>query len=246
MEVDVLSLLAKLQSVADDIDRLDARRKAATEERDRVEASLQGAQDSLTQCRERLHNLDIERRKRELGLKAERERSSRVKSRLGEVKTSREYQAVLAEISAAKQAVTELEEALSRDMEAVEASGAEIRELEAQVEGMQTDLDRAGKTLDDVLKDTEQAILDRRSEETEVLRSLPLEVVDRYRLIRMRRGGLAVVEARNEACTACFMRIPPQTYIEVMRRSRVIQCPNCHRILIPPQPVAEGPTGVGE
>jgi predicted nucleic acid-binding Zn-ribbon protein len=47
------------------------------------------------------------------------------------------------------------------------------------------------------------------------------------------------VEARDEACTACFMRIPPQMYIEVIRRSKVLQCPNCHRILIPP--AAEGP-----
>ena len=43
----MLSLLAKLQSVADDIDRLEARRKAATEERDRVEANLQGAQETV-------------------------------------------------------------------------------------------------------------------------------------------------------------------------------------------------------
>lgn len=246
MEVDVLSLLAKLQSVADDIDRLEARRKAATEERDRVEANLQGAQESLTQCRERLHNLDMERRKREMGLKAEKERSQRVKGRLGEVKTSREYQAVLTEISAAKQAVTELEEALNKDMEAVETTGGEIRELEARVEGMQGELDQAALALDSVLRDTEHSIEERKAEETEVLKSLPLEVVDRYRLIRMRRGGLAVVEARDEACTACFMRIPPQTYIEVMRRSRVIQCPNCHRILIPPQPVVEQAGGAGE
>lgn len=240
MEVDVLSLLARLQSVADDIDRLEARRKASTEERDRVEASLQAAEESLGRCRERLHNLDIERRKRELGLKAEKERAARVKGRLGEVKTSREYQAVLAEISAAKQAVTELDEALVKDLEAVEATGAEIRELEARVEGARGELEEAGRALASVLDETSQLVTDRRAEEAEVLKALPLEVVDRYRLIRGRRGGLAVVEARDEACTACFMRIPPQTYIEVMRRSKVIQCPNCHRILIPPRPVEGG------
>lgn len=246
MDVDVLSLLARLQSVADDIDRLEARRRVATDERHRVEASLAAAEESLGQCRERLHNLDIERRKRELGLKAEKERAARVKSRLGEVKTSREYQAVLAEISAAKQAVTELEEALVKDMEAVEATGAEIRDLETRVDGTKGELDEASQVLESVLQETEQQITDRRGEEAQVLKSLPLEVVDRYRLIRGRRGGLAVVEARDEACTACFMRIPPQTYIEVMRRTKVIQCPNCHRILIPPQKPAEGEAGTPE
>ena len=127
-----------------------------------------------------------------------------------------------------------------KDLEAVETTGAEIRELEARVEGARGELEEAGRALASVIDETAQLVTDRRAEEAEVLKALPLEVVDRYRLIRGRRGGLAVVEARDEACTACFMRIPPQTYIEVMRRSKVIQCPNCHRILIPPRPVEGG------
>jgi predicted nucleic acid-binding Zn-ribbon protein len=105
---------------------------------------------------------------------------------------------------------------------------------------MKSDLDVAGTELERVLAETEHVVTDCRREEAEILKALPIEVVDRYRLIRTRRGGLAVVEARDEACTACFMRIPPQMYIEVMKRTRVIQCPNCHRILIPPR-VEAGP-----
>lgn len=238
LEPDVLTLLARLQSVADEIDRIDGRRKAASEARDRIESDLLGAEESLGRCRERLHNLDIERRKRELSLKAERDRMQRVKSRLGDVKTSREYQAVLAEISAAKQTVTEQEEALVKDQEALDTVAKEIVDLEGRVEAVKGTLGTAATELEVVLADTESVMSKRKAEEAEVLKALPVNVVDRYRLIRTRRGGLAVVEARNEACTACFMRIPPQTYIEVIRRTKVIQCPNCHRILVPPsQPV---------
>ena len=234
MEADVLSLLAKLQSVADEIDRLDARRRAAQEQRDRIEANLQAAERAAAGLEEKRHGLDIERRKREMTLKAEKEKMQRVKSRLGEVKTSREYQAVLAEIGSAKQTISDQEEALIKDMEGLEGIEGEMSQLKSQIEGMRQDLETASLELDGVLSDTEQATVDRKAEEAEILKTLPVDVVDRYRLIRMRRGGLAVVEARDEACTACFMRIPPQMYIEVMRRSRVIQCPNCHRILIPP------------
>jgi predicted nucleic acid-binding Zn-ribbon protein len=234
LEEDVLSLLARLQGVADEIDRIEAKRRAATEARERVEGDLLGAEETLAQCRERLHNFDIERRKRELAVKAERDRMQRVKSRLGEVKTSREYQAVLAEISAAKQTVTENEEALTKDQEVLETTAKEIQDLEGKVHGIQGDLEVAAIDLETVLAETEQVMAQRKAEEAEVLKALPVSVVDRYRLIRTRRGGLAVVEARDEACTACFMRIPPQTYIEVIRRTKVIQCPNCHRILVPP------------
>lgn len=242
MEPDVLTLLARLQSVADEIDRIDGRRKTAAEARDRIESDLLGAQESLEKCRERLHNLDIERRKRELSLKSERDRMQRVKSRLGDVKTSREYQAVLGEISAAKQMVTEQEEALVKDQDALDGVSREIQELETRVESIKGSLEIAAAELESVMSETENVMAERKAEEADVLKAIPVNIVDRYRLIRTRRGGLAVVEARNEACTACFMRIPPQTYIEVIRHTKVIQCPNCHRILVPPSQPVEATT----
>jgi predicted nucleic acid-binding Zn-ribbon protein len=238
LEGDVLILLEKLQRVADEIDRLDSKRRASTVERDRVRENLQEAEATLAEREERAHGIDIERRKRELALKSEKDKMQRVKSRMGDVKTSREYQAVLSEMGAAKQNISDQEESLQRDTKELEEASAAVEELKAKIRGIREDLDQAESALEAVLAEVTPAMEGRRGEETEILRSLPTEVVDRYRLIRSRRGGLAVVEARDEACTACFMRIPPQMYIEVIRRSKVIQCPNCHRILIPPR-VAE-------
>ena len=243
MEVDVLGLLAKLQSVADEIDRLEALRRAAAEAKERAEADLQATERALSDHEQGRHDLDIERRKREMVLKSEKDKMQRAKSRLGEVKNSREYQAVLSEISVAKQSIAEQEEAILKDMESLEGMEGEIGRLKDQIQERQRQRDEAGQRHGAALEETEEATANRKAEEGAILKTLPIEVVDRYRLIRMRRGGLAVVEARNEACTACFMRIPPQTYIEVMRRAKVIQCPNCHRILVPARnPETEGGT----
>ena len=146
-----------------------------------------------------------------------------------------EYQAVLAEMSSAKQTVAQQEEALERDLRELENLQAQLEQTRTRLEDLRGALAQASERLQTVLEDTEHAISERRAEEQEILAALPADVVDRYRLIRSRRGGLAVVEARNEACTACYMRIPPQTYIEVIRKTRIIECPNCHRILIPPK-----------
>lgn len=236
MDGGVLEHLEQLQHVADEIDRLEARRREATEERDRIQENLQESERILEESQARAHEYDMGRRKRELSVKADKDKMARVKSRLGEVKTSREYQAVLAEISAAKQSAGEHEEALAREVEELEKVNAEIAVLQEKIQGVREDLEAAEANLSSVLEEVEPATAQRRVEEETLLKSMPPEVVDRYRLIRSRRGGLAVVEARDEACTACFMRIPPQLYIEVIRRSKVVQCPNCHRILIPPAP----------
>ncbi|MHB8765275.1 MAG: zinc ribbon domain-containing protein [Deferrisomatales bacterium] len=241
MEGDVLDLLGKLQQVADEIDRLQAGRRAAEEERERIETARGGAQRELAAREERAHTLDIERRKRELALKAERDRMARIKGRMGEVKTSREYQAVLAETGAAKAAITEQEEAQLRDLQELEETTAQVEGLRARIAGMDETLAEVASRTQVVIAEADQGLAACKAEEAALMKALPIDIVDRYRLIRSRRGGLAVVPARNEACTACFMRLPPQTYIEVVRRSRVVQCPNCHRILIPPAaaPAAE-------
>jgi len=35
---------------------------------------------------------------------------------------------------------------------------------------------------------------------------------------------------KNGTCLGCFMNIPPQLFIEVMKNSRLITCPSCNRI----------------
>ena len=52
------------------------------------------------------------------------------------------------------------------------------------------------------------------------------------------RDGVAVAEARNRSCSACFMSLRPQVMAEVRRGEDIITCDNCGRILyvVPPEP----------
>ncbi|CAN5205567.1 hypothetical protein BH18ACI2_BH18ACI2_18180 [soil metagenome] len=45
------------------------------------------------------------------------------------------------------------------------------------------------------------------------------------------RDGIAVAEARNSSCTACFMTLRPQVMSEIRRGEEIIICDNCNRIL---------------
>jgi hypothetical protein len=45
------------------------------------------------------------------------------------------------------------------------------------------------------------------------------------------RDGVAVAEARNNSCSACFMALRPQMMAEVRRGDEIIFCDNCNRIL---------------
>ena len=79
-----------------------------------------------------------------------------------------------------------------------------------------------------------------RKEREEVFASLPKPMSALYARIGARiRDGVAVAEARNRSCTACFMSLRPQMMAEIRRGDEIITCDNCGRILYvtPAEPV---------
>jgi uncharacterized protein len=64
------------------------------------------------------------------------------------------------------------------------------------------------------------------------MKELPKPMATMFNRIAARiRDGIAVAEARNGACTACFMALRPQVMADVRRGTEVITCDNCNRIL---------------
>ncbi|PLX41517.1 MAG: hypothetical protein C0608_05355 [Deltaproteobacteria bacterium] len=231
----VLEQLGDLQGISDEIDKMELLRREALSELDAITERLEAARNVLEDREEKHHAIDIERRKKELQLREEKERHQRIKGRVGEVKTSREYQAVISETSSVKQAINQAEEGLLADMEALEGATNELKKAKETVAGIESEEAEAKAKYDKVCAETEEGISAGRAREREILNQMPPAIVSQYDLIRSRCGGVAVAEAKDEACTACFMKIPPQRYIEVLRANKVHQCPNCYRILIPPR-----------
>jgi predicted nucleic acid-binding Zn-ribbon protein len=64
-----------------------------------------------------------------------------------------------------------------------------------------------------------------------LLNQLPVTLRKRYLLLMERRGGVAVVEARNGACLGCHMHLPPQMYNSLFTLQEVQSCPHCSRLL---------------
>jgi predicted nucleic acid-binding Zn-ribbon protein len=71
-----------------------------------------------------------------------------------------------------------------------------------------------------------------RRERERLMKELPKPLASLFNRISARiRDGIAVAEARNGSCTACFMALRPQVMADVRRGAEVITCDNCNRIL---------------
>jgi predicted nucleic acid-binding Zn-ribbon protein len=77
-----------------------------------------------------------------------------------------------------------------------------------------------------------QELEDCRRERERLLAELPKPMGVMYVSISKRiRNGVAVAEAKNGACTACFMSLRPQVMSIVRRGDEIVTCDNCNRIL---------------
>lgn len=185
----------------------------------------------FTELHGRLENnkREFERIKREF----ESKKSSLEKShkKLSTVKNTKEYEAVLKELDILKKELYDLELKqleLSEDIENVEKEFAEVDEkkriLDEKFEELQKRRDEENAKITEELND----LLKSREGLTNGIKK---QFLSKYETIRKARNNLAIVRVDNEICSGCYMKIPPQLYVEVKKNSSLHQCPNCQRFL---------------
>ncbi|NLT24947.1 MAG: hypothetical protein GXX82_18060 [Syntrophorhabdus sp.] len=196
-----------------------------------MEDQLTEVRDKIEKEKEIVEELEKERRKKEKELEGEKEKIKKLEVKLYDVKTNKEYQALLKEIESAKEANDRTEEDVLVLMDKVEdlkkdyeTSQVELKRLEKESEIEKTEIQKETRSMD--------AVIAKLTTERDNLLSIVSENLrTTYNILREKRGGIAVTNVRNGVCLGCNMNIPPQLFIEVTKNKQLIQCPSCNRIL---------------
>lgn len=196
-----------------------------------MEDQLTEVRDKIEKEKEIVEELEKERRKKEKELEGEKEKIKKLEVKLYDVKTNKEYQALLKEIESAKEANDRTEEDVLVLMDKVEdlkkdyeTSQVELKRLEKESEIEKTEIQKETRSMD--------AVIAKLTTERDNLLSIVSENLrTTYNILREKRGGIAVSNVRNGVCLGCNMNIPPQLFIEVTKNKQLIQCPSCNRIL---------------
>jgi predicted nucleic acid-binding Zn-ribbon protein len=151
-----------------------------------------------------------------------------------------EYTAAIREADAARKQISALETQILEQMEQLEQAESSLQERAGEIASLNSDREAKLKAFDDETGTIGDRLAIARTEREEVFASLPKPMSALYSRIGARiRDGVAVAEARNRSCSACFMSLRPQVMAEVRRGEEIITCDNCGRILYvaPAEPV---------
>jgi len=226
-----LRLLVQIQEIDSKIIEITEKQKGLPEIIASLQINLDKARSDLAEAVRHLEDANKERRVLEGELKDSEEKIRKLKGRIPEIKTNKEYQALLKEIELAEKEKSELEEKILILLEKIDDGNLQRTEREKIVREEEI------KFLDE--KEKVEKDFHRLSERLEELGSLRNSVSSQiepklfseYNRLLSSRKGLAVVAVQNEHCLGCHIRIPPQVFTEIRKNEKIINCLNCQRIL---------------
>ncbi|MBN1769716.1 MAG: hypothetical protein JXB32_00525 [Deltaproteobacteria bacterium] len=155
---------------------------------------------------------------------------SKSKGKLAGARNEREVNAAQREIDMIKGAVQIREKEILQLMETVETLKKSIAAKEEQFH----ELEEGFKSREAETRAQIEAIEAERAahvaKRAAIEKRIPRETLALYDRIR-RRKPQAMVEVIGGNCQGCHLQIPPQIFNEVQRGERILQCPNCTRII---------------
>ncbi|MCK4690210.1 MAG: hypothetical protein KAT20_00260, partial [Desulfuromonadales bacterium] len=207
-----MNLLKELQELDQEISSIEAAQQGYRDELETFKTEAARVQEMLDELNGELVLLQQDEAQLQQNLLKERDNIVRVEGRLPEIQTQKEYVAVLKEIDMAKKANKELEEQLQAKQQEISVLEQDQLEKEEELENIGGKAGERGAELSKLMDETDNALQKRREARESVAAELPPALLRKYQTLFKRRGGLALVLARNGACLGCNMKLPPQQF----------------------------------
>ena len=226
-----LQFLIELQRLDRRIFEIQDQQRKTPEQIKQAQAPLLEASSRLKALRETSEVLSKEHRSSERDLTTQEEHIKKIRGRLTELKTNKEYQAHLYEIELARKKKDSLEETVLGVLERIEQNQNEIKEIEQIVREADVVFEREKSRLEELTATLEQELTSLNQQQKDVANLLDASEYTRYMRLRTVRKGFAVAQIREGACSGCRLQLPPQLVAEIKRGEQLLSCSYCHRIL---------------
>jgi len=227
-----LQQLVALQNLDTSIRRLQAELEAIPTRRAEIETEFDQRAFEIRALETRRDEARHVRTRLEIEVGEQRVRVERAERNLMSSKKQDEYTAAIREADAARKQISTLETHILEQMDALEKAEASLTERADEIASLNSGRETRLQSFDDETRQQADKLAMNRAERERLVAALPKSMGALYVRISARiRDGVAVAEARNGACMACFMALRPQAMAQVRRGEEVVTCDNCNRIL---------------
>ena len=227
-----LQTLIDLQDYDTRIARLEGDAARLPKQIEAIQTALADAKKTVELLRGRFDTARKDLRFKEKDLDVVAAKRTKSEGRLYEVKTNKEYSAVLVEIEEIKQEKAKTEEEILALMETQERLTADIREAELRLRTLEEQARHDEAEVRTKLEAVESELAVARAERDSRARELPRSLLASYERILKARSGVAVARVDAAAvCGGCRVTIRPQAMQELRAATELMLCESCGRYL---------------
>lgn len=226
-----LQELLKLQEVDMKIMALCQEKESLPLEMEKFSEAVKVEEDKKKAMEEENQILVKERRQKERELEGKNETRKKFQEQLYQVKSNKEYSALLHEIEDVKKEIEKLEEEILVLMEKIEEREKSLSEEEEILKAKKRELEEATKRNQEKMARIESQLKEWEKDRVESASNVPEDMLIQYERIRQARNGIGLAPIKNNACQGCFMELPPQVISETKLGQRLVTCENCNRLL---------------
>lgn len=233
-------LVIDLQKIDTELTRINNRKKWLPKELARLEGSFLSFCADFEKEQGALEEFNRAHKDREEKLKRGFESLKKARDRLSEVKTNKEYQAMLKEIEITESKNSAIEDEILLVMDKLEQARRGVKAREKELEECRLDYESKKRQIEQELMALDAEIVIFLEKDMRLKEQIPPELLKKYETIKNRSHGVAVAAAWKETCMGCHMNIPPQLYIELQKDIDIQYCPHCNRIIYWEDPNRKG------
>jgi predicted nucleic acid-binding Zn-ribbon protein len=227
-----LQTLIELQGYDSRIATLEAEAARLPKQIEAIQASLAEAKKTVDAFKTKIDQTKKDLRAKEKDLEVHAAKRAKEEARLYEVKTNKEYSAVLLEIEEVKQIKAKTEEEILGLMEMQERLAVDVKEAEGRLKTREEQARQDEGVVRGKLSKVEQELGVLRVERNMRARELPAVLLGSYERIMKARAGTAVASVTTAAiCGGCRMSIRPQALLELRNAVGLMTCESCGRYL---------------
>ena len=230
--LETLELLTVLSEIDEQIQELTAQNEELPEVIDELESERKQARSLLADVQGRFEDLAKERKRMERELEDLQAKLADLSAKQLAIKTNEEYAALSHEIGFVKTEIERKEDAILAILEQADGASREVADVADQTEARDRELLERAEALRGELSRLGDALAVKRDERLRVAKRIDPSVLERYERILASKGDSALAPVLDGACSGCYIKLPPQTVIEIKRADRLIECQSCGRILI--------------
>lgn len=233
-----LKALFELQKLDVKIFQLESRKREIPKETQQINRAIQTKEKELQKKQKTFEEATERRKNSELELEETRDRMRHYKSQLLQVKTNKEYQALLHEINTEEAKISAYEEEIiellsqSEDLSKnLKSTGEKLQGEKEEFKKEEIKLQREFSQVNDVLKIKDD-------ERIRLAKNVGATLLTRYEQIKKGRDGVGIVKISGSICSGCNAVLPPQFIVEVRKGKEILSCEQCGRILVWEEDVA--------